>query len=118
MAQKVVEHESSKSGGGEYVEVRVSFHADYITLWIKKGATKKELWEAIKKKAEEEGIEIGDLSNLTITIDLKVVVIDELVGTIEEIDEETGEKREVQDEEISENTVVSITESVEGGTPD
>ena len=115
MVQRTAEHVESQGGSGEYVEVSVNFHAHVITFRLRKGATKKELWEAIKKKAQEEGIEIRDPSELTISINLKIVVINELEGTIEEIDEETGARHEVQDEEIFENVVVSITENVEGG---
>ena len=115
MAQKTAQRQDSQSESGEYVEVTVNFHSHMVTFRIKKGATKKELWEAVKKKAAEEGIEIGDTTNLTISIDLKIVVINELTGTIEEIDEETGARYEVQDEEILGNVVISITENVEGG---
>ena len=115
MPQKTAQRQDSQNESGEYWEVTVNFHYHMVSFRIKKGATKKELWEAVKKKAAEEGIEIDDTANLTISIDLKIVVINELTGTIEEIDEETGLRHEIQNEEISGNVAISITESVEGG---
>ena len=118
MAQIVKHQQKSGDGsGGEYVEVSVLFHGRALIFRMKKNFTTKELWEAIKKKAEEEGIVIGDLSTLTISINQRIVVINEEAGTIEEVDEITGQRREIQDELINENVAVAITDQVEGGIP-
>lgn len=115
MAQRVVERTAHHDEGKEYVEVIVLFHARTVKVRVKKGSTKKEIWEAIKKAAAKEGIIIGNLSELTITIESKVVVIDDTTGTIKEVDEETGDEQEVQDEVVYNDIVVGITGNVEGG---
>ena len=115
MAERTTERQTHRGGNEEYVEVTVVFHARAITFRIRKGATKKELWEAIRKKAEEEGIELGDPDLLTITIDSQVVKVNEITGTIKRVDELTGEEEEIQEETINENVVVIVTSNVEGG---
>lgn len=116
MVERTTERQTAHQGQSEeYSEVTVIFHARTVVFRIKRGSTKKELWEAIKKKAAEEGVDIHDVKSLTITIDLKLVVIDEIAGTIKEVNEETGEEREVQDETIEEDVTVAITDNVEGG---
>ena len=115
MTEKTVQGEARHRGSEEYVEVTVIFHAKSVTFRIRKGATKKELWEAIKKKAEEEGIDLGDISSWTITIDSQLVLVDEVAGTIKSVDELTGAEEEIQDETVESNVVVALTQNVEGG---
>src|SRR3989338_1966034 len=115
MTEKTVQGEARHRGSEEYVEVTVIFHAKSVTFRIRKGATKKELWEAIKKKAEEEGIDLGDISSWTITIDSQLVLVDEVAGTIKSVDELTGAEEEIQDENVESNVVVALTQNVEGG---
>lgn len=113
--QQTVEKQGAE-GKEKYIEVTVLFHTHTIKVKVKKGATKKEIWEAIKKKVAEEGIEIGDVSRYTITIRGVLVVINEAAGTIEEVDEDTGVKtKEVQDEKVYEDITVALTENVVGG---
>lgn len=116
MAERVVQRTTThQHEGKEYIEVTVLFHSRVVKVRVKKGSTKKEIWEAIKREAAKEGIIIGNLRELTITIDGTVVIIDEATGTIKEVDELTGEERKVQDEVVYNNIVVGITANVEGG---
>lgn len=115
MAEKTAERSGHQGQEEEQIEVTVVFHAHAVTVKVKRGSTYKEVWEAVKKKAEEEGIEIGDPSKWTITIDEKIVVIDDVAGTVKEVDEETGAEREIQDETVEEDIVIVLTENVEGG---
>lgn len=116
MAERVVQRTTThQHEGKEYIEVTVLFHSRPVKVRVKKGSTKKEIWETIKREAAKEGIIIGDLRELTITMEGKIVIIDDATGTIKEVDEITGEEQEVQDEVVYNDIVVGITGNVEGG---
>ena len=101
-----VRAESQTSGeSGEYIEVDVTIHGTYIgKVKVKKGAKKSEILEAIKKRAKELGMDLGNLAEWDILINDEHLVL-EKDGTIKAED----------DVAITQNAIVVLSKRIMGG---
>ena len=117
MTQKTRTRSSSGSrdNEGDYMEVKVVFHAKVVTVKVRRGATKLELIQAVIEEALKEGVQIGNIKQWTVTLNGKKLLIDLETGVILEVDEDTDITREVQNEETEENSVLVMTQNIKGG---
>ena len=71
MAQVVKSHEHNRANQADenYIEVDVTIHGTYIgKVKVRKGATVVEILEAVKKKALEKKLDIGNLADWTVLL--------------------------------------------------